>query len=180
MTGQTTEIDPAALKSRIRSVPDFPKPGILFYDITTLLQDATGFRMAIDSLAQPFMNRSIDIVVGIESRGFILGSAVADRISAGFSPVRKPGKLPSKTMRASYDLEYGADALEIHHDAVARGQRVLIVDDLLATGGTAKATCDLVRQLGGNLEAVACLIELTFLHGRAKLGTEQLHTVLRY
>jgi adenine phosphoribosyltransferase len=173
-------IDPAALKSRIRSVPDFPKPGILFYDITTLLQDPTGFRMAINSLAHPFANRGIDLVVGIESRGFILGSAVADRIGAGFSPVRKPGKLPSKTMRASYDLEYGADALEIHHDAVARGQRVLIIDDLLATGGTAKATCDLVRQLGGEVEAVGCLIELTFLNGRAKLGAERLHTVLQY
>ncbi len=173
-------IDPDALKSRIRSVPDFPKPGILFYDITTLLQDAAGFRMAIDSLALPFAGRGIEVVVGIESRGFILGSAVADRIGAGFSPVRKPGKLPSKTMRASYDLEYGSDALEIHHDGVARGQRVLIVDDLLATGGTAQATCNLVRQLGGEVVAVACLIELTFLNGRARLGAEPLHTVLQY
>lgn len=168
------------LKSKIRHVPDFPKPGILFYDITTLLQDATGLRMAIDSLAQPFQDRGIDIVVGIESRGFILGAAVADRIGAGFSPVRKPGKLPSKTRRASYDLEYGSDALEIHHDAVSPGQRVLIVDDLLATGGTAKATCDLVAQLGGQVEAVACLIELTFLNGRAKLPDQRLHTVLQY
>lgn len=180
MTGQTTAIDVAALKSRIRSVPDFPKPGILFYDITTLLQDAAGFRMAIDSLALPFADQRIDIVVGIESRGFILGSAVADRLGAGFSPVRKPGKLPSRTKRASYDLEYGTDALEIHHDAVSPGQRVLIVDDLLATGGTARATCDLVRQLGGDVIAVACLIELTFLHGRTKLESERLHTVLEY
>jgi len=175
-----TGIDPNELKSRIRSVPDFPKPGILFYDITTLLQDPTGFRMAIDSLALPFQNQGIEVVVGIESRGFILGSAVADRIGAGFSPVRKPGKLPSKTMRASYDLEYGSDALEIHHDAVAHGQKVLIVDDLLATGGTARATCDLVRQLGGNVQAVACLIELVFLNGREKLTRERLHTVLQY
>lgn len=173
-------IDPAELKSRIRSVPDFPKPGILFYDITTLLQDPAGFRMAIDSLALPFQKSGIEIVVGIESRGFILGSAVADRIGAGFSPVRKPGKLPSKTMRASYDLEYGSDALEIHHDAVARGQRVLVVDDLLATGGTARATCDLVKQLGGEVIAVACLIELTFLNGRDKLAGETLHAVLQY
>lgn len=173
-------IDPAELKSRIRSVPDFPKPGILFYDITTLLQDPAGFRMAIDSLALPFQHQGIEVVVGIESRGFILGSAVADRIGAGFSPVRKPGKLPSRTMRATYDLEYGSDALEIHHDAVARGQRVLIIDDLLATGGTARATCDLVRQLGGAVAAVGCLIELTFLNGRNKLAGEQLHTVLQY
>ncbi|MGE3508001.1 MAG: adenine phosphoribosyltransferase [Vicinamibacterales bacterium] len=173
-------IDPAELKSRIRSVPDFPKPGILFYDITTLLQDPTGFRMAIDSLAVPFTGQGIDLVIGIESRGFILGSAVADRIGAGFSPVRKPGKLPSRTKRASYDLEYGSDTLEIHDDAVRHGQRVLIVDDLLATGGTAKATCELVRQLGGDVAAVACLIELTFLKGRTRLPDERLHTVLQY
>lgn len=173
-------IDPEELKNRIRSVPDFPKPGILFYDITTLLQDPAGFRMAIDSLTLPFAGQGIDLVIGIESRGFILGSAVADRIGAGFSPVRKPGKLPSRTKRASYDLEYGSDTLEIHDDAVRHGQRVLIVDDLLATGGTAKATCDLVRQLGGEVAAVACLIELTFLNGRTRLPEERLHTVLQY
>jgi adenine phosphoribosyltransferase len=177
---QATGIDPDELKSRIRNVPDFPKPGILFYDITTLLQEPGGFRMAIDSLAVPFQNQAIEVVVGIESRGFILGSAVADRIGAGFSPVRKPGKLPSKTMRASYALEYGTDTLEIHHDAVRKGQRVLIVDDLLATGGTAKATCDLVSQLGGQVHAVACLIELAFLNGREKLVGHHLHTVLQY
>src|SRR5437867_12968616 len=130
------------LKEKIRHVPDFPKAGILFYDITTLLQDPAGFRMAIDGLAMPFANQGIDIVVGIESRGFIFGSAVADRIGAGFTPVRKPGKLPSTTVRATYNLEYGTDALEMHHDAVTPGQRVLIVDDLLATGGTARATTD--------------------------------------
>ena len=128
------------LKARIRHVPDFPKAGILFYDITTLMQDPAGFRSAIDSLATPFEGKGIDLVVGIESRGFIFGAAVADRIGAGFAPVRKPGKLPSKSVRLTYDLEYGTDSLEMHEDAVANGQRVLIVDDLLATGGTARAT----------------------------------------
>ena len=168
------------LKSRIRHVPDFPKPGILFYDVTTLLRDAAGFRAAIDSLATPFANQGIEVVVGIESRGFIFGAAVADRIGAGFSPVRKPGKLPSTTMRQSYDLEYGSDALEIHDDAVSKGQRVLIVDDLLATGGTARATCDLVKRLGGEVHALAFLIELTVLGGRAKLQDERVHATLQY
>jgi adenine phosphoribosyltransferase len=168
------------LKSKIRGVPDFPKPGILFYDITTLLQDAEGFRMAIDGLALPFKDQGIELVVGVESRGFILGAVVADRIGAGFSPVRKPGKLPSKTMKASYELEYGSDSLEIHHDAIGSGQRVLIVDDLLATGGTAKATCNLVRQLGGEVHALAFLIELIGLNGRQKLEGERLHVVLQY
>lgn len=168
------------LKSKIRHVPDFPKPGILFYDITTLLQDPVGFRDAIDSLSQPFAGEGIDIVVGIESRGFIFGSAVADRLGAGFAPVRKPGKLPSTTVRASYDLEYGSDALEIHDDAVKPGQRVLIVDDLLATGGTAKAASDLVTRLGGQVHALAFLIELGFLNGRDRLAGQTLHTVLTY
>src|ERR1044071_9878365 len=137
------------LKSKIRHVPDFPKAGILFYDITTLLQDPAGFRAAIDTLALPFTDQGIDLVVGIESRGFIFGAAVADRSGAGFSPVRKPGKLPSTCVRASYDLEYGSDALEMHEDAVTRGQRVLIVDDLLATGGTPRATTDMGKRLGG-------------------------------
>ena len=168
------------LKAKIRHVPDFPKAGILFYDITTLMQDAAGFRMAIDSLALPFMNQGIDVVVGIESRGFIFGAAVADRIGAGFTPVRKPGKLPSTTVRATYDLEYGTDTLEIHHDAVTNGQRVLIVDDLLATGGTAAATTGLVKRLGGNVHALAFLIELVALKGRAKLPDETIHAVLKY
>src|SRR5213594_4630898 len=161
------------LKEKIRHVPDFPKAGILFYDITTLLQDPAGFRMAIDGLAMPFANQGIDIVVGIESRGFIFGSAVADRIGAGFTPVRKPGKLPSTTVRATYNLEYGTDALEMHHDGVAKGQRVLIVDDLLATGGTARATTDLVKKLGGEVHALAFLIELVALNGRSKLPDER-------
>src|SRR4029077_3489433 len=168
------------LKSKIRSIPDFPKAGILFYDITTLLQDPAGFRGAVDSLAAPFSDQRIDIVVGIESRGFIFGAAVADRIGAGFTPVRKPGKLPSRTVRASYALEYGTDTLEIHDDAIRKGQRVLIVDDLLATGGTARATADLVKQLGGEVHALAFLIELVALDGRKKLEGERLHSVLRY
>ena len=168
------------LKSKIRSIPDFPKAGILFYDITTLLQDPVGFRSAIDSLATPFVGQGIDVVVGVESRGFIFGSAVADRIHAGFSPVRKPGRLPSRTMRQTYDLEYGTDALEIHDDAVKRGQRVLIVDDLLATGGTARATADLVRRLGGEVHALAFLIELLALNGRRKLEGERVQAILQY
>jgi adenine phosphoribosyltransferase len=168
------------LKSKIRSVPDFPKAGILFYDITTLLGDPTGFRDAIESLVSPFEARGIDIVVGIESRGFIFGSAVADRLGAGFVPVRKPGKLPSHTVRETYALEYGTDTLEMHNDAIRHGQRVLIVDDLLATGGTARATTDLVTRLGGHVAALAFLIELVGLNGRDRLPGEEIHTVLKY
>jgi len=169
-----------ALKSRIRHVPDFPKPGILFYDVTTLLRDREGFRLAVDSLASPYTSTPIDVVVGIESRGFILGSAVADRIGAGFVPVRKLGKLPSTTVRASYALEYGNDSLEMHKDAIERGQRVLVVDDLLATGGTARATLDLVKQLGGEVQGVAFLIELVALEGRKRLQGEKVMAVLQY
>ncbi len=168
------------LKSRIRHVPDFPKAGILFYDVTTLLKDPQGFKLAIDSLANPYKGVGISLVVGIESRGFILGSAVADRIGAGFIPVRKVGKLPFTKIRVSYDLEYGTDSLEIHSDAVEKGQKVLIVDDLLATGGTARATVDLVRQLGGDVHAVAVLIELAGLNGRSKLQGENVMAVLKY
>ena len=168
------------LKAKIRSIPDFPKPGILFYDITTLLQDPAGLRAAIDGLALPFMGAGIDLVVGIESRGFIFGAPVADRIGAGFSPVRKPGKLPFTTRKASYGLEYGTDSLEIHDDGVRPGQRVLIVDDLLATGGTASATRDLVKGCGGHVHALAFLIELVALNGREKLVGERVHTVLKY
>jgi adenine phosphoribosyltransferase len=168
------------LKQKIRHVPDFPKAGILFYDITTLLQDAEGFRAAIDSLSRPFTGQGIDIVAAIESRGFIFGSVVADRIGAGFTPVRKAGKLPAKTVRSTYDLEYGTDALEIHEDAIRQGQRVLIVDDLLATGGTARATLELVKRLGGNVRGLAFLIELVALNGRSKLEGERVHTVLTY
>ena len=142
-----------ALKARIRHVPDFPKPGILFYDVTTLLKDQEGFRLAVDAMAAPHAERKIDVVVGIESRGFIFGAPIADRLSAGFAPVRKPGKLPSKTRQASYALEYGTDSLQIHEDAVKPGQRVLIVDDLLATGGTAAAAVGLVKGLGAEVVA---------------------------
>lgn len=168
------------LKRKIRNIPDFPKPGILFYDITTLLQDRDGLHSAIAEMAKPFVDAKVDVVVGIESRGFIFGAAIADRLGAGFAPVRKPGKLPYKTTRASYALEYGTDTLEIHEDAVKPGQRVLIVDDLLATGGTARATSDLVEQIGGKIEGIAVLIELEFLNGRERLGGQHVHSVLKY
>jgi adenine phosphoribosyltransferase len=168
------------LKASIRNVPDFPKAGILFYDITTLLQKPDGLHAAIDRLSEPFEGAGIDIVVGIESRGFIFGAAVADRIGAGFIPVRKPGKLPSKTVRQTYALEYGTDSLEIHADAINQGQRVLVVDDLLATGGTAAATGRLIGGLGGHVEAFAFLIELVGLEGRAKLADHRVHSVLKY
>jgi adenine phosphoribosyltransferase len=169
-----------ALKNKIRHVPDFPKPGILFYDITTLLRDADGLRLAIESLATPHQNQGIDLVVGIESRGFILGSAVADRLGVGFVPVRKVGKLPSTTVRVTYDLEYGSDSLEMHDDAIESGQRVLIVDDLLATGGTAAATVDLVRRQGATIHGLSFLIELAGLNGRARLVPEAIFSVLTY
>jgi len=169
-----------ALKTRIRHVPDFPKAGILFYDVTTLLRDPEGFKLAIDAMSEPYRNQGISLIVGIESRGFILGAAVADRIGAGFVPVRKVGKLPHTTVRVSYDLEYGTDSLEIHSDAVEPGQKVLIVDDLLATGGTARATVDLVRKLGGDVHGVSVLIELAELNGRAKLAGEHVRAVLTY
>ncbi len=168
------------LKQMIRSVPDFPKPGINFYDITTLLKDPQGLKATIDSLAVPYEAAGIDIVVGIESRGFILGSAVAQRIGAGFIPVRKAGKLPAKAIKEIYELEYGKDALEIHADAIEQGQRVLIVDDVLATGGTAAAATRLVKQLGGALQGLAFLIELTFLNGKSKLAGEHVYSVLQY
>jgi len=169
-----------ALKDRIRHVPDFPKAGILFYDVTTLLRDPQGFRLAIDTLSEPYYGQGISLVVGIESRGFILGAAVADRIGAGFIPVRKVGKLPHTTIRVTYSLEYGTDSLEMHSDAVDKGQKVLIVDDLLATGGTARATVDLVRRLGGDVHGIAFLIELVALNGRAKLEGENIRAVLQY
>ena len=168
------------LKAKIRHVPDFPKAGILFFDVTTLLRDRDGFRLTIDAMSKPYQNSGVDVVVGIESRGFILGAAVADRLGVGFVPVRKVGKLPAATIRATYDLEYGSDSLEMHRDAIETGQRVLIVDDLLATGGTSKATVDLVKQLGGTVAGVAFLIELVDLHGRAKLQGEDVMAVLKY
>jgi adenine phosphoribosyltransferase len=168
------------LKAKIRHIPDFPKPGILFYDITTLLCDAQGFRDTIDALAAPYMGEDIDQVVGIESRGFILGAAVAVTLGCGFVPIRKPGKLPAATHKESYNLEYGTDSLEIHQDACGHSQRVLIVDDVLATGGTARAAIDLVKRTGANVIGAAFLIELDFLKGRDKLAGEPVYSVLRY
>jgi adenine phosphoribosyltransferase len=169
-----------ALKTKIRHVPDFPKPGILFYDITTLLNDPQGFRDMIDALAGPYRQNGIEQVVGIESRGFILGAAVANALNAGFVPIRKPGKLPSKTHREDYALEYGTDCLEIHCDAFQPGRKVLLVDDVLATGGTAKAASGLIRRVGGDLVGLSFLIELGFLNGRAKLTDEKVFSVLQY
>lgn len=169
-----------ALKRRIRHIPDFPKPGILFYDVTTLLKDKEGFQLAIEAMAAPHKDTPIDLIVGIESRGFIFGSALADRLRTGFAPVRKLGKLPSVTRRASYALEYGSDSLEIHEDAAAAGQQVLIVDDLLATGGTAAATVGLIKGLGAQVVGLQFLIELSALGGRSKLPGEKVGTVLVY
>jgi adenine phosphoribosyltransferase len=168
------------LKQHIRHVPDFPKAGILFYDITTLLRDPQGFKITIDMLATPYQQQDIDAVVGIESRGFILGAAVAERLGAGFIPIRKPGKLPAKALKESYNLEYGKDALEIHEDAVQPGQRILIVDDVLATGGTAAAAAKMVKRLGGELHGLAFLIELLGLNGKSKLEGEHVFSVLQY
>ena len=168
------------LKTKIRHVPDFPKPGILFYDITTLLNDRQGFHDTVEALSAPYRSKGIDQVVGIESRGFILGAAVANALGAGFVPIRKPGKLPSKCYREDYALEYGTDGLEIHEDAVRAGQRVLLVDDVLATGGTAKAASGLVRRIGGELVGLSFLIELNFLNGRDKLSGEAVYSVLQY
>ena len=153
-------------KSKIRVIPDFPTPGIRFKDITTLLQDKEAFRLAIDDIASAFANEKIDVVVGPEARGFAVGAPVAYKLNAGFVPIRKPGKLPGEVLHYEYSLEYGKDALEVHRDAITPGQKVLIVDDLLATGGTAQATAKMVEQLGGEVVGLGVLIELTYLKGR--------------
>jgi adenine phosphoribosyltransferase len=168
------------LKSLIREVPDFPKPGINFYDITTLLQDAAGLRAVIDDLGEAYRGKGIEIVAGIEARGFIFAPAVAYALNAGFVPVRKPKKLPSATERIEYALEYGTDILEIHKDAIQPGEKVLIVDDVLATGGTAKAVAQLVERLGGNLVGLSFVIELDFLKGRDKLPGHNINSLLHY
>ncbi len=173
-------MDCNSLKKLIREVPDFPKPGILFYDITTLLKDKLGFAMLIDALTEEYLNKDIDLVLGIEARGFIFGPALAYRLNAGFVPVRKPKKLPAETVKWTYDLEYGSDTLEIHKDAIQRGQRILIVDDLLATGGTAKATAELAGSLGGDICGLAFVVELDFLKGRDKLGKYDVFSLLHY
>ncbi len=180
MTTQTSTPCAAELLSLIRDVPDYPKPGVLFRDITPLLRDPAGLSLAVEFLTYPYRAKHIDIVVGAESRGFIFATAVARNLSAGFVPIRKPGKLPAAKKAATYDLEYGSDTLEIHCDAIRPGQRVLMVDDLLATGGTMRACCDLVEQLGGNIISVAFLIELAGLKGRDKLSKWEVHSVLRY
>jgi adenine phosphoribosyltransferase len=173
-------INEAALKALVRTVPDFPKPGILFYDITTVLKDRTGFAMLIDALAAHYIKRKIDLVLGIEARGFIFGPALAYRLNAGFVPVRKPRKLPAPVARVTYDLEYGSDSLEIHLDAIEPGQRVLLVDDLLATGGTMEATLKLVKQLGGEVAGLAFAIELDFLRGRERFPEHDVFSLLHY
>ncbi len=168
------------LKSKIRVIPDFPEPGISFKDITTLLQDGTALREAVRMMADAFRDDRVDVVVGVESRGFIFGSPIAYELGVGFVIVRKPGKLPSDTYRVEYALEYGTDALEMHKDAIKPGQRVLIVDDLLATGGTIAAAADLVRRAGGEIVGYSFLIELAYLNGRERLKGERIHALVRY
>jgi len=168
------------LKKLIREVPDFPKPGILFYDITTLLKDGPGFHQVIDSLKENYKGADVDTVIGIEARGFIFAPALAYALGAGFVPVRKPKKLPSERVSVSYELEYGSDSLEIHKDAVENGHRVLIVDDLLATGGTAAAVTRLVEKVGGKVAGMGFVVELTFLNGRSKLAGYDVFSLLQY
>ena len=168
------------LRAKIREVPDFPKPGILFYDITTLLREPDSFREAIQLMLEPFKGEAVDIVVGMESRGFIFSAPMAYEMHAGLVPVRKLGKLPAETLSAEYALEYGSNTLEIHRDAIQPGQKVLIVDDLLATGGTVAGTIDLVERLKGEIVGLAFLVELEFLHGRERLGDRRVTSVIRY
>lgn len=173
-------MDCESLKKLIREVPDFPKPGILFYDITTLLKDRSGFASLIDAMTEQYIEKKIDLVLGIEARGFIFGPALAYRLNAGFVPVRKPKKLPAETVKWTYELEYGTDTLEIHKDAIQKGQRILIVDDLLATGGTAKAVTELASSLGADICGLGFVVELDFLKGRQKLGNYDVFSLLHY
>jgi len=168
------------LKKLIREIPDFPKKGILFYDITTLLKDKAGYAALIDQLAEHYIGKQVDLILGMEARGFIFGPALAYRLNAGFVPVRKPGKLPAATARVEYDLEYGSNALEVHKDAIEKGQRVLIVDDLLATGGTAQATAKLATTLGAQIAGLGFVVELDFLKGRDKLKSYDVFSLLHY
>ena len=169
-----------ALRERIREIPDFPKPGILFYDITTLLKDPAAYREAIDLMLEPYQGERIDIVVGMESRGFIFSAPMAYQLNAGLVPVRKLGKLPAETITVEYALEYGSNTLEIHRDAIQAGQQVLIVDDLLATGGTVKGTIELVERLKGEVVGLAFLVELEFLKGRDRLDGRKVTSVIKY
>ena len=178
--GSKAAVNCEPLKELIREVPDFPKKGLLFYDITTLLKDKLGFATLIDALAEHYLNKDIDLVLGMEARGFIFGPALAYRLNAGFVPVRKPGKLPAATASLSYDLEYGSNTLEIHKDAIQSGQRVIIVDDLLATGGTAGATVQLAKSLGADVCGVGFVVELDFLNGREKLKGCDVFSLLHY
>jgi len=173
-------VDCDYLKSLIREIPDFPKKGILFYDITTLLKDKTGFATLIDKLSEHYISQEIDLVLGMEARGFIFAPALAYRLNAGFVPVRKPGKLPAECARFDYALEYGTNTLEIHKDSIQKGQRVLIVDDLLATGGTAEATARLAESLGARIAGLGFVVELGFLNGREKLKGYEVMSLLRY
>jgi adenine phosphoribosyltransferase len=168
------------LKTSIRNIPDFPKAGILFRDITTLLKDKQAFRQAVDGLSNRYKNKKIDVVVAVEARGFILGGAIAHKLKAGFVPVRKKGKLPWKTSSVTYNLEYGTDTLEMHQDAISLRDKVLIVDDLLATGGTVRAVTELVKQLGGKIVGIAFLIELTDLKGKDKLKDYPVYSLIKY
>jgi adenine phosphoribosyltransferase len=168
------------LKAAIREIPDWPKKGILFYDVTTLLKQGPCFEQTINALVDPYKNKQIDLVLGIEARGFIFAPPVAYALKAGFIPVRKPGKLPGTKLQVNYELEYGTDSLEIHQDAIQPGQRVLIVDDLIATGGTAKAVAEMVETMDATVVGLAFVVELSFLHGRDKLKKYDLHTVLTY
>ena len=168
------------LKNLIREIPDFPKKGILFYDITTLLKDKAGYAALIDQLAEHYIGKQVDLILGMEARGFIFGPALAYRLNAGFVPVRKPGKLPAATARVEYDLEYGSNVLEVHKDAIEKGQRVLIVDDLLATGGTAQATAKLATSLGAQIAGLGFVVELDFLKGRDKLKGYDVFSLLHY
>ena len=175
-----TAMNAEQLKTLIREVPDFPKKGILFYDITTLLKDKAGFAALIDRLAEYYISREVDLVLGMEARGFIFAPALAYRLNAGFVPVRKPGKLPAESVKFDYALEYGTNTLEIHKDAIQKGQRVLIVDDLLATGGTAEATARLAEKLGAKIVGLGFVVELGFLKGRDKLKGYDVMSLLQY
>jgi len=168
------------LKQKIRSIPDFPKAGILFRDITTLLSDAAGFAYVVEQLARRYQDRAVDVVAGIESRGFIIGGAIAHQLKKGFVPIRKPGKLPAEKLSVSYSLEYGTDRVEMHTDAIARGARVLLVDDLLATGGTMKAACELVEKAGGEVVECAFIIHLAGLRGEKLLDRYRMFAMVTY
>lgn len=168
------------IRDLIRDIPDFPKKGIMFKDITPVLSDIKALRLSIDEMTKPYVNQNIDVVVGIESRGFIFGAPMADKLNAAFVPIRKPDKLPWKTQKVQYQLEYGTDSLEIHTDAINEGDNVLIVDDLLATGGTAEAACELVAKIKGTIKGLAVLVELEFLKGREKLNPYNVHSIVKY